>query len=178
MLYPLGIYNLDEGVGAEELLNVGKQLDEAFDALEELIQEVVTAQATDFGLKCYEKLLPFTPAYITAEDERRAVLALMRIRNGCFTLPLLQETLSGCGIMADISETGVPQTVAIRFPFNRGIPDGFERLKARIEEIVPCHLDVEYLFAYSSWEELTVLLTTWDFIQSSIENWRELEIYQ
>ena len=36
MLLPLGIYDLEEGIGAEEIRVIGKQLDELFETLEEL----------------------------------------------------------------------------------------------------------------------------------------------
>lgn len=178
MLLPLGIYDLDEGLGAEEIKVIGRQLDEIFEALEELGRESVTAQAESYGLTNYENLLPYTPAYITTEDERRALLALLRIRGGCFTLDMLQDTLSGCGIAASISESNNKLTVGVSFPENRGIPDGFDKLRKRIEEIVPCHLAIEYLFTYSTWQELMIRLPNWTAIENNTRNWRELEIYE
>lgn len=157
---------------------IGKQLDEVFEALEELGRESVTAQAVSYGLANYEELMPYAPAYITTEDENRALLALLRIREGCFTLETLQDTLSGCGILAYIAESGSALMVNVRFPENRGIPDGFDKLKKRIEEIIPCHLGVEYLFIYSMWRELMIALTSWATIEASVQSWREFEIYE
>lgn len=68
-----------------------------------------------------KKRCPIRPAYITTEDERNAVMALLRIRRGCFTLQMLQDTLSGCGISASIAESGTAMTSAVTFPKNRGI---------------------------------------------------------
>ena len=178
MLFPLGIYDLDEGIGAEEIRVIGKQLDDIFYSLEELGRESTLVCAQSFGLKNYEKALPFTPAYITTEDERNAVMALLRIREGCFTLSMLQDTLQGCGIAASIAESGKAMTLAVEFPKNRGIPEGFEKLKSRIEEIMPCHLAVEYLFIYSAWRELMSKLLNWTAIEGNARSWRELEIYE
>ncbi len=178
MLSPLGIYNLEEGLGAEEIKAIGKQLDEVFEALEELERESVPARAMSYGLTNYEELMPSTPAYITTEDENRALLALLRIRGGCFTLETLQDTLSGCGILARIAESGTALIANVSFPENRGIPDGFDKLKKRIEEIIPCHLGVEYLFIYSMWQELMTSLPSWAVIEASVQSWREFEIYE
>lgn len=174
----MGIYNLEDGLGAEELNIIGKQLDEIFEALEELGQESVTARASDYGIKNYEALIPYTPAYITTEDENRALLALLRIRGGCFTLGTLQDTLSGCGVLARIAESGTALTVNVNFPGNRGIPDGFEKLKKRIEDIIPCHLAVQYLFVYSMWQELMAALKSWTAIEARARSWREFEVYE
>lgn len=178
MLLPLGVYDLEEGIGAEEIRVIGKQLDEIFETLEELGRETVTAQAESYGLKNYEALLPYTPAYITTQDERNSVMALLRIRGGCFTRGLLEETLSGCGISASIAESDTAMTVTVGFPKNRGVPEGFDVLKLRVEEIVPCHLAVEYRFTYSTWLELMVKLQSWSDISENTCCWRELEIYE
>ncbi len=178
LLFPLGVYDLEEGIGAEEIGVIGKQLDDIFNSLEELGRETVLSQAKSYGLKNYEKLLPYTPAYITTQDERQAVMALLRIRGGCFTLPMLQETLSGCGIFASIAESGKAMTIDVGFPENRGVPQGFDKLKTRIEEIIPCHLAVEYRFTYSTWQELMSKLQGWTAIERNVHSWRELEIYE
>ena len=178
LLLPLGIYELEEGLGAEEISVIGRQLDEIFDALEELGRESVTAQAESYGLWNFEALLPYTPAYITTEDERRALLALLRIRGGCFTPAMLADTLSGCGIAAEIAEADAALTVNISFPQNKGIPEGFEGLKRRIEEIIPCHLTAVYLFAYSNWQMLMNALLSFAAVEANAKSWRELEIYE
>ena len=46
-------------------------------------------------------------------------------------------------------ETEDPLEVVVSFPGVEGIPAGFEQTKARIEEILPCHLLVKYQFSDS-----------------------------
>ncbi len=178
MLAPLGLYELDNGLGAEELAVIGTQMDAIFVALEEIRQEAFLATANDYGLTNFVEVLPFTPAFLTKEDERRAVMALLRIRGGCFTLPMLQDTVSGCGLKATIEEGMEKMTAVVRFPQNRGIPDGFERLEKRIEEIVPCHLKTDFEFLYSLWKELMTKLLTWGEAQEKAKIWKEIEIYE
>ena len=48
-----------------------------------------------------------------------------------------------------MEETEDPLEVVVSFPGVEGIPAGFEQTKARIEEILPCHLLVKYQFSDS-----------------------------
>lgn len=178
LLEPTGIYDLDSGIGACELAVIGAQLDEIFSELELLGREAILASAEDLGLRKYEELLPYRPAYITMQDARRAVMALLRIREGCFTLDALNDTLGGCGIDAAISEGETAQTAVVKFPSNRGIPEGFEGLKKRIEQIIPCHIAAQYIFLYTLWSEIMAKLPSWGALESKVKSWKELEIYQ
>ena len=177
MLEPLGLYDLESGIGARELFAAGLELDAVFEELEELCREAVLATAQGYGLKSYETILPYRPSYITIEDAQRAIMALLRIRGGCFTLETLQNTVSGCGISARVSESLSPMTAGVSFPENRGIPEGFERLKKRIEEIMPCHLAIEYTFIYTPWRELMEKLPDWRSIENEAPTWKAFEIF-
>ncbi|NCC67988.1 MAG: DUF2313 domain-containing protein [Clostridia bacterium] len=178
LLEPLGIYDLESGAGAAELEIIGGELNKIFDFFETLICEILPATASGYGLEAYETLLPYRPAYLTTADRRRAVEALLRIRDGCFSRALLQETISGCGLTAEIAEADQASTLIIRFPQNRGIPDNIEQLKSRITQIVPCHLAVEYYYIYSSWQEIMALAETWAEAQTLCECWKKLEIVE
>lgn len=178
ILMPLRIYELESGIGAEELAVIGEEMDKLFDALEEIRREAFLATAESYGLRNFEGILPFTPASLTTEDERRAVMALLRIRGGCFTQPMLQDTISGCGLQATVAESSEQMTVEVRFPHNRGIPDGFAALKKRVEEIVPCHLATEYVFIYTPWQSLMEKLLSWGDAQERAGTWKALEIYE
>lgn len=177
LLRPMGLYELESGAGAAELEAIGGELDGIFAALEELGGEMLPFTAEDYGIALYEGLLPYRPAYITAKDARRALMALLRIRGGCFTLPQLQDTLSGCGLTARVRESGQPLTVIVSFPQNRGIPEGFAKLKRRVEEIIPCHLAVEYEFIYTLWSELMAAFCCWEDCQTRGISWYGMEIF-
>lgn len=178
ILIPLNIYDLAGGVGAEELELIGTQMDAVFDALEEIRREAFLTTAEGYGLTDFEALLPFTPAWLTKDDERRAVMALLRIRGGCFSQSMLQDTISGCGLQATIEEGSAAMTTVVRFPHNRGVPEDFERLRKRVEEIVPCHLETDFVFIYTTWEELMEKLPTWGDAESRVGTWKMIEIYE
>ena len=44
-----------------------------------------------------------------------------------------------------------PGYVKVYFPDVAGIPEGFDQLRTIIEEILPSHVDVTYVFWYNTW---------------------------
>lgn len=177
MLEPLGLYDLQSGAGAAELQSIGALLDEIFEDLEKISVENFPHLAEDFGLSNYEEIFPFAPSSSTLEDRRRSILSLLRVRNGAHTIEMLDDTLSGCGIMATVEERDEPLVVMVRFPECRGIPADIDILKNKIEHILPCHLIVLYEYIYSTWEELMESIPTWQSLQTNCNTWKELEIY-
>ena len=175
LLRPLGIYDVTGGAGAAELDAVGAQLTDVWTFLEQAERESTPMTAESEGLDAWERMLPFSPAWLTAEDRRRAIAALLRIDGGSFTPAALNDTVAGCGIRAVVEETGTPMTVQVSFPSNRGEPDDFNALRWRIEQILPCHLAVNYVFIYVTWEELEALFASWEDAENAASNWREIE---
>lgn len=177
LLRPLRLYALDEGPGAAELEVLGEYLDTVLAALETCETEETVPTAEDRGLTAYEQLLPYVPAYLTLADRRRAIAALIRIDGGSFTPADMQSTISGCGIYATVEEAETANTVKVYFPNNRGVPENFDELSERIEQILPCHLAVEYCFVYLIWQELESLLPTWTVLEAQCPTWAALESY-
>ena len=177
LLRPLRLYELDEGDGCAELEAEGGQLDGICRQLDGALREGILAGAQDAGLSAYEEILPFVPSYITAQDRRRAIEALLRIDMRSFTAAALNGTIAGCGIRARVEEADAPRTVKVSFPYNRGIPENIGELKRRIEQILPCHLGVEYIFEYLLWGELEKWLPSWSELEAKVGSWGELEVY-
>lgn len=152
LLRPLGVYDLRAGtLNRGELAAYGAKLDSALGELDATAREMNLATARDFGLERVEALLPYRPVCVTACQRREALAALLRIGGDSFTLEAINDTLRGCGLNARAEETGRPGYVKVYFPDVAGIPEGFPRLRAIIEEILPSHLDITYVFWYNTW---------------------------
>ena len=175
LLRPLGIYDVDSGIGGAELTAVGDALTDLWSQLETAEREALPVTAENTGLAAWESLLPFTPNWLTLADRRRAVSALLRIDGMSFTSTALNATIAGCGIRALVEEADTPMTVTVSFPYNRGEPDDFQHLRWRIEQILPCHLDVVYVFIYATWAELEALFATWAAAEATVGSWQEIE---
>ena len=110
------------------------------------------ATAKDFGLERIEALLPYRPVCGTAAQRRAALAALLRIGGDSFTPEAINDTLWGCGLNARAEEGDEPGCVKVYFPDVAGIPEGFDRLREIIEEILPSHVGVTYVFWYNTWD--------------------------
>lgn len=172
LLRPLGVYDLREGrLNRGELEAYALWLDEGLDGLDDTAREMVLTTAADFGLEQVEALLPYRPASPTVELRRKALAALLRIGGDSFTVEAINDTLAGCGINAKAEETDQPGYVEVYFPDVAGIPEEFDRLRAIIEEILPCHLEITYVFWYRTWGELKAMLSTWGNAMATGKSW-------
>lgn len=177
LLAPLGIYDLTASYNGGELEAQGQALDGVETELDELVREADLTTAEDWGLKQAANLFTRRPVAADAKRMRTALAALLRIGGDSFTLAAVNDTLSGCGINARARETGTPNYVEVWFPEVPGVPEQFERLRAIIEEILPCQLGIEYVFWYLTWAELEEKLHSWAAIEEKALSWSGLETY-
>ena len=176
LLQPLGVYDLEGGTfQLAELSAQGSALDGCGVLLDRVEREMMLRTAQDDGLAAIETLLPRRPVVETVEQRRKALAALLRIGGGSFTLSAINDNLAGCGINALASETGEPNRVKIMFPDVAGEPDGYEELRKIIEDILPCHLGIEYVFWYVSWALIGEKFARWSDLESKAYTWTELE---
>lgn len=179
LLRPLGVYDLRPGTrNWAELEAYGQALDGGLGEIGETAREMSLNTAESFGLELVEALLPYRPVSPTVEERRAALAALLRIGGDSFTLKAINDTLAGCGINAKAAETGTPGYVEVYFPDVAGIPEGFEKLRLIIEEILPCHLEITYVFWYNSWDELAGLVDTWGGAMDTGKTWYELATWK
>ena len=152
MLRPLGVYDLREGtVNRGELAAYGLVLDDREEELTDTAREMNLISAAGFGLEQIETLLPYRPVCETAAQRRSALAALLRIGGDSFTPEAINDTLRGCGLNARAEEGDEPGYVKVYFPDVAGIPEGFDRMRSIIEEILPSHVEVTYVFWYNTW---------------------------
>ena len=174
LLRPLGLYALDEGYGAMELDAIGAKLDELSAGADALERESLLATAEDWGLESWEALFPYRPLSSDAESRRSSVAALMRIDGRSFTLAALNDTVKGCGCNAAVAE-GEGRKILVHFPDIMGVPENFPLASRQIESILPCHLEIEYIFRYPRFADLDAAALTWAQLDALALTWAELE---
>ena len=152
LLAPLGLYDLSAGTRNEaELFALGAALDGVDAALTAAEREALVPTAVGEGLALREALLPWRPAAETLAERRAAIRALLCIDGDSLTLAAVNRAIQGCGIRAQVRETGVG-TVEVWFPGQQGVPAQFERIRRILLDLLPCHLAVTFCFRYLSWE--------------------------
>ncbi len=177
ILHPLRLYDLESGAGKAELMALGSAMDERQAALEELEREAVPATASGYGLGLYEEIMPFVPAYQLSDERRAAISALLRIDDESFTPSAINGTVAGCGVEAVVTEGDEAETVVVSIINTRGVPEDFSHIKERVEQILPCHLEVVYKFIYSTWTDLMGYFASWNELMAKSLDWRGFEIY-
>lgn len=175
LLLPLGPYRRQGVYTAGELAGEGRALDGVEAALEDLEREAMLDTAEGCGLENLEALLAHRPVADTPKARRAALSALLRIGGDSFTLAAINDNLKGCGLNAVVSETEDPGVVEVRFPDVPGIPDGFDQLKRIIEDILPCHLQIDYVYWYITWQMVEDRFHTWGNIEQGGYTWEALE---
>ena len=175
LLAPLGVYDLEAPYNGGELDAQGQALDGVDAGLEELARETDLVTAEDWGLERVAGLFTRRPVAASAKRMREALAALLRIGGDSFTLEAINDTISGCGVHARVDETDTPGTVEVSFPNIPGIPEGFEEISRIIEDILPAHLLIQYVYWYITWEELERKLACWQDIEDRQLTWRQLE---
>ena len=175
LLEPMRVYRLEGTLNGGELESAGAALDGVEAALDEAEREMLLSTAEDWGLAAVEELLVHRPAAPTLAQRREALAALLRIGGDSFTLGAVNDTLRGCGINAVASETGTPGYVEVRFPDVPGIPENIEELRRIIEDILPAHVGITYLYWFSTWAELEEQFDTWGEIEALGLTWDGME---
>lgn len=175
LLHPLGVYRLEGSINGAELESVGGALDEVEALLDTVHKEADLTTAGPEGLAAIEGLFARRPVTSDQERRRAALAALLRVGGDSFTLAAINDNLAGCGLNAMASEGEGPQSVEIRFPEVPGIPEGYEEMRGIIEDILPCHLDIRYVFWYITWAMVEERFQTWGDIEEAGLTWDELE---
>ena len=173
LLRPLGVYKLEDSYLGAELECVGAALDRMEEELERVQREMCLMTAREQGVERMARLFARRPVTGEPEQMAQSLAALMRIGGDSFTGAALNNTLAGCGLKARVSEAAEVNTVEVRFPEVPGIPEEFDRIRALVEDILPAHLLVRYLFWYQSWQEMEQRQMTWQDLQEL--RWDDLE---
>lgn len=175
LLEPLGVYAWDQSFQKAELECMGKALDACQLALERTAREMNLTTAEEEGLEKVASLLAGRPRALQPEQLRTALSALLRIGDASFTTKAICDNVSGCGLPAEVKETSIPGQVTVSFPGIGGIPDDFPHLRSIIEEIIPCHLEIVYVFWYLLWKRLEERIPSWGFLEKTNFTWKNLE---
>jgi len=176
LLRPLGVYKLEESFLCAELDCLGSALDAMEQELEQIQKEMCLTTAREDGLKKTAALFGLRPATQDPGQLSDSLAALSRISWDSFTLASVNNTISGCGVRAEVAETKTPGVITVRFPDIKGVPAQFDSLRAIIEDILPAHLQIQYLFWYVTWRELEEQALSWQSIQESAMTWEEFEV--
>ena len=172
LLAPLGVYDLEGTINGASLETKGAALDALADVLEETARESDLTTAQSWGLENWRGLFELLPAASDPKAMRESIWALLRIGAGSSTLAAIRDTLRGCGLPVQVRELGAGR-VEVSFPDVTGVPDNFEAIRHNVEQILPAHVEIEYMMRYLTWAALEA--HGWTFGDISAMTWDELQ---
>lgn len=174
LLSPLQVYDLTPSAfSGAEIVSLGASLDALWETAQQAQQESAVASAQGMGLQNWESLFPHLAATTDLDSRRRAIGGFLSIGDDSFTLSALSRCLEACGVTCQLSETDQHGVVAVSFPQSMGEPENFEQIAQIIEDILPCHLEIQYQLHWCIWGDLSAL--TWGDIAAL--SWGELQCY-
>jgi uncharacterized protein YmfQ (DUF2313 family) len=132
--------------------------------------------STDTEIERWETLfgLPIRPN-IPLTDRQSTVKAKMR-GIGVVNVAQIKRTADAF-TNGDVQVTEKPTTYEfeIKFTAVKGIPPNMTDLQNAINQLKPAHLNVTYVYAYSTWDSLDSKVYTWNGIDTLAKTWDQFE---
>jgi len=159
LLAPLGVYRLQPGsYSGGELAALGAALDTMEAELDRILREAFPETAEDMGLLAWEAILPGISPLRTPGPRRTAIRANLCVTDNGFTPEAIVRGLAACGLVCQVTERA-DRMLEVSLPDLRGRPPQLEKLEALVRSVLPCHLDMVWVFCYCPWQEISHL--TW-----------------
>lgn len=112
-------------------------------------------------------------------DQRKSVVKSKMRSTGATRIPLIKRVAESFMYgEVDVKQDIPNYTVIIKFIGKYGIPPNIADIKLALREIVPAHLEIQYVFTYITWNELDSYNLTWDELDALNLTWDELETYR
>ncbi|PFP30268.1 hypothetical protein COJ96_06030 [Bacillus sp. AFS073361] len=113
-------------------------------------------------------------SYTSSLDERRAAVKSRLRGTGTVTKDMLKSVCASyTGGTVDINEFASEYRVQIVFTDIAGVPINMDALQAVVRDIMPAHLEIEYVYRYLRWTELDGYAWSWDTLDGKSYTWDE-----
>jgi uncharacterized protein YmfQ (DUF2313 family) len=113
-------------------------------------------------------------SYTASLDERRAAVKSRLRGTGTVTKDMLKSVCASyTGGTVDITEIADEYRVQIVFADVAGVPSNMDALQAVVRDIMPAHLEIEYVYRYLRWTELDGYAWSWDTLDGNSYTWDE-----
>ena len=145
--------------------------------LQELVDNSYINTIVDMAaIQRYEKI--FGVKTIGDIDIRKSMLMAKLRGSGATTEALVKNvTESFTYGEVEVVQDYPNYTVKIRFVGEKGIPSNLEAVKQSLNQIIPAHLAIEYIFTYMTWDEFDRHNNTWNEWDALNLTWDEFEKY-
>ena len=126
----------------------------------------MTVRTADRLLSRYENDLSIVPRECETPEERRGRILSRICGRGVVTADTLKTVVETFvdGVVK-VTEKPSENTVTVTFITCKGEPARMEEIKTAVNEIIPAHLAVEWVYTYRTWNDV-LSIGTWDDVSA------------
>lgn len=152
---------------------VGNALDKLDEELKRQIDSLYITTTEDFSR--HEKDVGLSA--VTADNATKVSRVIARLQGSDLLTPGRLKSLvydfvkTGCTIREDFAQ----YTVYVTFSGRTGIPYNIEPLKAAVDEVVPAHIKISYIYIKNTWADIRKKFGTWGNMRSY--TWDGVQLY-
>lgn len=142
--------------------------------VEDTEKQMIISEATT-ALDRYEADLCIETNHTESYEVRRSrILAKLRGLKTITKKTLINVVKTYIDGIVTIEEHSNEFTVDIKFVTRKGIPGTMSDIEKAVEDVIPAHLYVNYIFTYRTWDDIYEFVGTWD--AASVYTWDGLSI--
>lgn len=142
--------------------------------VEDTEKQMIISEATT-ALDRYEQDLCIETNHTESYEVRRSrILAKLRGLKTITKNTLINVVKTYIDGIVTIEEYSNEFTVDIKFVTRKGIPGTMSDIEKAVEDVIPAHLYVNYIFTYRTWDDIYEFVGTWD--AASVYTWDGLSI--
>ena len=179
VLAPLRVYRLEEDSRVYAELSA---YDAAFCVLENLLEQAregaFVQTAGGAALRRYEALVGL-PERADMNEQKRRELVIYRLSVAPFdfTPEKMLGSMRAAGIEAELTESPESERLVVKSIALLDPTLTIDIAKARLEALVPAHLEWDLDFGFTSWGELELMDYTWNELDALDCEWENLDAY-
>ena len=146
--------------------------------IEDLIKQCFVDTAT-WGLEIWERIFGIQTDKTKLLDQRRSMIKAKMRGAGTVNIEQIKNIARAFLIgELDVTENFANYSIDIEFTDYGGVPPNRDDLTKILREIIPAHLEINYILNYLLWSALRNLEWTWDDIDAMDITWADLEVYK
>ncbi len=181
MLHYLPYYYQDSKKVHFIMKKEAQQLITIDDAINKLLDEFfITTATADVGLPYWEKVCGLNTDENETEARRRQLIQL-KLKRNTLTTASLRDTVAKYfelgSANVEIIEQFNTNIVRIILRGKKGQPSSFPQITHAVDEVIPAHLKVEYVFTYILWSDLDAYQLTYQTLDDEQITWDEFQIF-
>lgn len=151
---------------AAVLLPHEKELERIIAKVEDAEKQMIISEATH-ALDRYEQDLCIETNHSESYEVRRSrILAKMRGLKTITKTALKNVVKTYIDGIVEINERPDEFIIDIKFVTKKGIPGTMGDIEKAVDDVIPAHLYVNYIFTYRTWDDVAEFVGTWDDVSA------------